>query len=63
MKKTVDQEVFTPAEYHVVYPGIRVDKFFGMDDDRFICIFQKIGQYCSQRMVTVRGVPVEIKMR
>ena len=52
--------MFLPAEDNIVYIFVGMMKFFGMDNDAFIRIFQKVRQYRTQCMVTVRGAPVEI---
>ena len=63
MKKTVDFQMFLPAQDNVIDILVGMMELFGMDNDAFICIFQKVRQYRTQRMVTVGGAPVEIKMR
>jgi hypothetical protein len=45
--------VFLPAGNNGIYFEIMHLQLFGVQDDVFIGIFQKIGQYRSQNMVTV----------
>ena len=63
MKIPVDFQVFLPAEDDIVDAWIGVMKLFGVQYDIFIRIFQQVGQHRAQRMVAVRGSPVEIIMR
>ena len=63
MKVTVDLQMFVPTAYYGVNGRVGMMQLFGMEYDGFICIFQKIRQYCSQYMVTIVNFPVKIKVR
>ena len=66
MEIPVYLQVLFPAEDNVIDPGIGMQQFFGVKNDIFISIFQKIRQHRSQCMVIPHlrnGFPVEIKMR